>query len=129
MPRYTAAPLLLTTVSCVAEALAREEDGDLAFKATIGQGRGRHPRCRFLEHRVLRQHSNGPPNETLQLSDVRDVIAGTDFDIWGMAEIVSTIQFNALASSDSMSMNRIEPASTSDSRSSITFFIIRRFNE
>ena len=32
---------------------------------------------------------NGPSNETLQLNNARDVISGTDFDIWGVAEIVS----------------------------------------
>jgi endonuclease/exonuclease/phosphatase family metal-dependent hydrolase len=39
---------------------------------------------------------NGPTNEALQLSNARDVIGGTDFDIWGLAEIVSTTQFNSL---------------------------------
>ena len=56
--------------------------------------------------------SNGPTNETLQLSNVRDVIAGTDVDIWGVAEIVSTSQFNARASSDGVSMNRNPDGST-----------------
>lgn len=40
----------------------------------------------------------GPTNETLQLSNARDVIAGTDFDLWGLAEIVSTSSFNSLKS-------------------------------
>ncbi|MEZ4361248.1 MAG: lamin tail domain-containing protein [Kofleriaceae bacterium] len=39
---------------------------------------------------------NGPSNEALQLSNARDVIAGTDFDIWGLEEIVSTTSFNSL---------------------------------
>ena len=42
--------------------------------------------------------SNGPTNEALQLSNVRDVIAGTDFDLWGLEEVVSTTQFNSLVS-------------------------------
>jgi endonuclease/exonuclease/phosphatase family metal-dependent hydrolase len=42
--------------------------------------------------------ANGPSNETLQLQNARDVIAGTDFDVWGLAEIVSTSQFNSLKS-------------------------------
>ena len=33
--------------------------------------------------------NNGPTNETLQQSNVRDVIAGTDADIWGLEEVVS----------------------------------------
>ncbi|HEX8694547.1 MAG TPA: lamin tail domain-containing protein [Longimicrobium sp.] len=41
---------------------------------------------------------NGPSNETLQLSNARDVIAGADFDVWGVAEIVSQSQFNSLES-------------------------------
>ncbi|HET7506042.1 MAG TPA: endonuclease/exonuclease/phosphatase family protein [Kofleriaceae bacterium] len=40
--------------------------------------------------------SNGPSNEALQLSNVRDVIGGTDFDVWGLEEVVSTTQFNSL---------------------------------
>jgi endonuclease/exonuclease/phosphatase family metal-dependent hydrolase len=39
---------------------------------------------------------NGPTNETLQLQNARAVIAGADFDIWGVAEIVSLAQWNSL---------------------------------
>lgn len=42
--------------------------------------------------------ANGPTDEALQLSNVRDVIAGTDFDLWGLEEVVSTTQFNSLVS-------------------------------
>jgi endonuclease/exonuclease/phosphatase family metal-dependent hydrolase len=42
--------------------------------------------------------SNGPTNETLQLSNVRDVIAGADLDLWGLEEVVSLTQFNSLKS-------------------------------
>jgi endonuclease/exonuclease/phosphatase family metal-dependent hydrolase len=42
--------------------------------------------------------SNGPTNESLQLSNVRDVINGADLDIWGMQEVVSTTSFNNLVS-------------------------------
>ncbi len=38
--------------------------------------------------------ANGPTNEALQQSNVRDVIAGTDMDIWGLEEVVSTTAFN-----------------------------------
>src|SRR5262249_56680409 len=41
---------------------------------------------------------NGPTNEPLQLQNVRDVVGGTDFDIWGFAEVVSTTQWNSLKS-------------------------------
>ena len=42
--------------------------------------------------------SSGPTNETLQLNNARDVIAGTDFDVWGVAEIVGQTQWNSLES-------------------------------
>jgi endonuclease/exonuclease/phosphatase family metal-dependent hydrolase len=42
--------------------------------------------------------ANGPTNETLQLQNVRNVIAGADIDIWGVAEIVSLAQWNSLKS-------------------------------
>ncbi|HEX2779996.1 MAG TPA: lamin tail domain-containing protein [Gemmatimonadaceae bacterium] len=41
---------------------------------------------------------NGPTNETLQLQNARDVILGTDADIWGVAEIVNQAQWNSLES-------------------------------
>lgn len=43
--------------------------------------------------------SRGPTNESLQSANARDVIAGTDFDIWGLQEIVSQSAFNNLESS------------------------------
>lgn len=42
--------------------------------------------------------ANGPTNEALQLSNVHDVILGTDLDIWGLEEVVSVTQFNQLIS-------------------------------
>jgi endonuclease/exonuclease/phosphatase family metal-dependent hydrolase len=41
---------------------------------------------------------NGPTNETLQLQNARDVINGTDFDIWGVAEIADQTAWNSLES-------------------------------
>lgn len=41
---------------------------------------------------------NGPTNEPLQLSNARDVILGTDFDIWGVAEITDQAAWNSLES-------------------------------
>jgi endonuclease/exonuclease/phosphatase family metal-dependent hydrolase len=41
---------------------------------------------------------NGPTNEPLQLSNARDVILGTDFDIWGVAEITDQAAWNNLES-------------------------------
>ncbi|HEV2150590.1 MAG TPA: PKD domain-containing protein [Longimicrobiaceae bacterium] len=42
--------------------------------------------------------SNGPSNETLQLENVRDVVAGTDLDIWGLQEVVNEAHFKNLVS-------------------------------
>ncbi|HYO52198.1 endonuclease/exonuclease/phosphatase family protein [Archangium sp.] len=42
--------------------------------------------------------ANGPTNESLQLSNARDVINGTDLDIWGLEEVVSTTSFSSLKS-------------------------------
>jgi endonuclease/exonuclease/phosphatase family metal-dependent hydrolase len=41
---------------------------------------------------------NGPTNEPLQLSNAKDVISGTDFDIWGVAEITDQAAWNSLES-------------------------------
>ncbi|HEX6037506.1 lamin tail domain-containing protein [Longimicrobium sp.] len=40
----------------------------------------------------------GPTNETLQSQNARDVILGTDFDIWGVAEITDQTAWNNLES-------------------------------
>ncbi|MCE9670138.1 putative Ig domain-containing protein [Myxococcus stipitatus] len=40
--------------------------------------------------------ANGPTDESLQLSNVQQVIAGANVDLWGVAEIVGTTQFNTL---------------------------------
>lgn len=40
----------------------------------------------------------GPTNEALQLENVRDVIKGTDFDIWALEEVVTAAQWNSLKS-------------------------------
>lgn len=41
---------------------------------------------------------SGPTNETLQLQNARDIISGTDFDIWGVAEIADQAAWNSLES-------------------------------
>ena len=40
--------------------------------------------------------ANGPTNETLQQSNVRDVIASADVDIWGLEEVVTAAAWNSL---------------------------------
>lgn len=99
MHRYIAALLFLTMVSCVAEDYASEDSGDPAFKVTI-PARGADDTLDIASWNIefFGSTSNGPSNETLQRNNARDVIAGTDFDIWGLAEIVGTSQFNTLKS-------------------------------
>jgi endonuclease/exonuclease/phosphatase family metal-dependent hydrolase len=41
---------------------------------------------------------SGPTNETLQASNAKDIILGTDFDIWGVAEIADQTAWNNLES-------------------------------
>jgi hypothetical protein len=40
--------------------------------------------------------ANGPSDNDLQRENAYDVISGSAMDIWGVAEIVSTVQFNTL---------------------------------
>ncbi|ADO72044.1 endonuclease/exonuclease/phosphatase family protein [Stigmatella aurantiaca] len=40
--------------------------------------------------------SNGPTNDTLQQQNVRDVLLGSNLDIWGLEEVVSTTAFSNL---------------------------------
>jgi PKD repeat protein len=40
--------------------------------------------------------ANGPSDESLQLQNVRDVMAGADLDIWGVEEVVSVSHFDSL---------------------------------
>lgn len=42
--------------------------------------------------------SNGPSNDALQLSNVKDVIAGADADVWGMVEVVDGADWSSLKS-------------------------------
>ena len=42
--------------------------------------------------------ANGPTNETLQQSNVRDIISGADMDIWGFQEVVGASAFNSVES-------------------------------
>jgi len=42
--------------------------------------------------------SNGPSNDALQLSNVKDVIAGADLDVWGVEEVVDAVEWSSLKS-------------------------------
>jgi endonuclease/exonuclease/phosphatase family metal-dependent hydrolase len=40
--------------------------------------------------------SNGPTNDALQLSNAKDVITGSDLDVWGLVEVVDATEWNGL---------------------------------
>jgi endonuclease/exonuclease/phosphatase family metal-dependent hydrolase len=40
--------------------------------------------------------SNGPSNDALQLSNAKDVITGSDLDVWGLVEIVDATEWSGL---------------------------------
>ena len=42
--------------------------------------------------------ANGPSNDALQLSNVKDVIAGADLDVWGLEEVVDGVEWSSLKS-------------------------------
>jgi endonuclease/exonuclease/phosphatase family metal-dependent hydrolase len=42
--------------------------------------------------------SNGPADDALQLSNVKDVIAGVDADVWGLEEVVDATEWSSLKS-------------------------------
>jgi endonuclease/exonuclease/phosphatase family metal-dependent hydrolase len=42
--------------------------------------------------------SNGPTDDALQLQNAKDVVTGTDLDVWGLAEIVDATEWNSLKS-------------------------------
>lgn len=44
----------------------------------------------------LGETGQGPTNEALQVQNARDVLAGTDLDIWGVAEVVSKASFDQI---------------------------------
>jgi endonuclease/exonuclease/phosphatase family metal-dependent hydrolase len=42
--------------------------------------------------------ANGPTNDALQLSNVKDVISGSDLDVWGLVEVVDTTEWKSVKS-------------------------------
>jgi endonuclease/exonuclease/phosphatase family metal-dependent hydrolase len=42
--------------------------------------------------------SNGPTDDALQLQNVKDVISGSDLDVWGLVEVVDATEWNSLKS-------------------------------
>jgi endonuclease/exonuclease/phosphatase family metal-dependent hydrolase len=111
IPAFLSLFLLAITVSCVVEdemlddetlddetlddgALGDESRGDIL--AVPGKGSATTLDIVAWNIEWFGQTSNGPSNETLQLTNVRDVISGADLDIWGVEEIVGVTHFNNL---------------------------------
>ena len=42
--------------------------------------------------------TNGPTDDALQLANVKDVISGSDLDVWGLEEVVDATEWNSLKS-------------------------------
>ena len=42
--------------------------------------------------------ANGPTDDALQLSNVKDVVSGADLDVWGVEEVVDATEWNSLKS-------------------------------
>jgi endonuclease/exonuclease/phosphatase family metal-dependent hydrolase len=94
-------PLLaLPLFSCLAEDFALEDDIDSASYEVTIPAKGAADTLDMASWNIewFGSTSNGPANENQQRNNARDIIAGTDFDIWGVAEIVSTSHFNSLKS-------------------------------
>jgi len=100
MLRYIAILLSLSTAACLAESFEFEEDiDDPVYKVAIpAKGTASTLDIGSWNIEFFGSTGNGPTDETLQRNNARDIIAGTDFDIWGLAEIVGTTDFNTLKS-------------------------------
>lgn len=100
MLRYIAILLSLSTAACLAESFEFEEDiDDPVYKVAIpAKGTASTLDVGSWNIEFFGSTGNGPTDETLQRNNARDIIAGTDFDVWGLAEIVGTTEFNTLKS-------------------------------
>jgi endonuclease/exonuclease/phosphatase family metal-dependent hydrolase len=100
MLRYIAILLSISTAACLAESYEFEEDiDDPVYKVAVpAKGTASTLDIGSWNIEFFGSTSNGPTDETLQRNNARDVIAGADLDIWGLAEIVGTTDFNTLKS-------------------------------
>ena len=100
MLRFIAILLSISTAACLAESFELEEDiDDPVYKVAIpAKGTASTLDIGSWNIEFFGSTSNGPTDETLQRNNARDIIVGTDFDIWGLAEMVGTTDFNTLKS-------------------------------
>ena len=92
--------LLLAPLGCGPEEGAADEDAleeaALAVVAVPAKGTASTFDVGTWNIEWFGSTGNGPTDEALQRSNVRDVIAGTDLDVWGVQEVVSTTQWSQL---------------------------------
>jgi hypothetical protein len=94
MPRLLLVTLIVGSISCV----TTEETGDSNELAVAVPPRGQPDTLDVGEWNLefFGSTTEGPTNELLQLANVRDVILGSDLDLWSLSEVVSKSHFDAL---------------------------------
>ncbi|HEY5934169.1 MAG TPA: lamin tail domain-containing protein [Kofleriaceae bacterium] len=97
MPRLLLLILTIGSISCI----TTDEAGDsneLGGTAVVVPPRGEPGTLDVGEWNVewFGSTTEGPANETLQLANVRDVIVGSDLDLWALSEVVSKSHFDQL---------------------------------
>jgi endonuclease/exonuclease/phosphatase family metal-dependent hydrolase len=101
--RRPSAALLLGSLLALAacdnpSAVAPPTPGGARLATVPSQGSATHLDVASWNIEWFGSTSNGPTNEPLQLSNARDVIVGTDADVWGVVEIADQAAWNNLES-------------------------------
>jgi endonuclease/exonuclease/phosphatase family metal-dependent hydrolase len=93
-------PLAITACETPAEVPLRTLDGVDAPSSVVIPAKGTAATLDVASWNIewFGATGNGPSNEALQLQNARDVILGSDFDIWGVAEITDQAAWNSLES-------------------------------
>lgn len=98
----TTIPFLVAAVACAACVAPVEDDDSLesaSFGYTVpakGTATTLDVACWNIEW--FGDTTYGPTDNTLQRTNVTDVIRGADMDLWGLEEVVSATQFNTMKS-------------------------------
>ena len=98
-PRYSRASLFVLTSLLIACESVREPAApqlDPQFATVPAKGTASSLDFATWNIEWFGDAANGPSNETLQLENVRDVITGSDIDIWGFEEVVDSAHWNRL---------------------------------
>lgn len=98
--RFVAFPVaIFACTACVAQVEDDDELGTASFGYTVpakGTAATLDVACWNIEW--FGDTSYGPTDNTLQRTNVTDVIRGADMDLWGIEEVVSATQFNTMKS-------------------------------